>query len=79
MDYDRPLQPGETRYFPGGNSVHMHTGRADCPCGNPEGRGGAGSVPGGHVHDSPVWCSCGWRLGGNGGPNYIFPLEGPLR
>jgi hypothetical protein len=28
VDYDRPLQPGETRHFPGGNSVHMHSERA---------------------------------------------------
>ena len=32
VEYDRPLQPGETRHSPGGNSVHMHSG-PDCPCG----------------------------------------------
>jgi hypothetical protein len=28
---ERPLQPGETRYSEGGNSVHMHSGPG-CPC-----------------------------------------------
>jgi hypothetical protein len=35
MDYERPLQPGETRDVGGGNSIHMHSGD-DCPC-HPEG------------------------------------------
>lgn len=32
VDYDRPLQPGETRDLGNGNSVHLHDG-PDCWCG----------------------------------------------
>jgi hypothetical protein len=30
MDYERPLQPGETRDVGGGNSVHMHVAHGRC-------------------------------------------------
>ena len=60
VTFDRPLQPGETRYGEGGNSVHMHSG-PDCPCGWK--LGGNGGYVGNAAPNLRFPTTANWRSG----------------